>query len=348
MAFPTVAGVTEGGLTAVGTSVAVTLPASGAATDEYIILFDSGSTAATMNALTDWTELLDENVANGLKIIRYTGAGVPSNPTFTSSASTRTVWIAYRISDADKGTTPQIGTTGTGTSLTPDPPSVTPTGGVAKDYLSIAFAGMAGEEADDDTWANTPPTNYTPSPPRQKSGGTTATNIGGLIMAAERQINSGAAIDPGTFAVDVSAAWRSQHILVHPVPPPTATTVARVSLGFAGAPAVDTGHSIKIRCRKLAGSGTVTASAALYEGASNRSGDIETSALTTSLVTYTLSIPEASAANITDYSDLEIRFWGNSSTGDATSVEVAELSLEIPEVAPILLPSLVMAPRTAP
>jgi hypothetical protein len=217
VAFPVVEGVAESSVNTAGTSHAVTLPASIASTDEVLILMDIGSTSATLNALTDWGELLDENAANGLKILRYTGAGVPSNPTFTSSATTRSASIAYRISGADKTVTPQIGTTATGTSATPDPPSVTPTGGVSKPYLFIAFFGQAGEEADDDTWANTPPTNYTPSPPRQKTCGTAGTNLGGLIASAERALMTGSAEDPGTFGVDVSAAWRAQTIIVHPL-----------------------------------------------------------------------------------------------------------------------------------
>jgi hypothetical protein len=217
MAFPVVEGVAESAVATAGTSHAVTLPASIASSDLVLIIMDIGSTAATLNALTDWGEILDENAANGLKILRYTGAGVPSTPTFTSSAATRSASIAYRISLADKTVTPQIGTTATGTSVTPDPPSVTPTGGVSKPYLFIAFFGMAGEEADDDTWANTPPTNYTPSPPRQKTCGTAGTNLGGLIASAERALMTGSAEDPGTFNVDVSAAWRAQTIIVHPL-----------------------------------------------------------------------------------------------------------------------------------
>jgi hypothetical protein len=227
VAHPVVEGVAESSTNTAGTSHTVTLPASIASTDLVLILMDIGSTSATLNALTDWTEDLDEASANGLKILRYTGAGVPSNPTFTSSASTRDASISYRISGADKSIAPQIATTATGTSATPDPPSVTPTGGVSKDYLFIAFAGMAGEEADDDTWANTPPTNYTPNPPRQKSCGTAGTNLGGLIMAAERQLTTGSAQDPGTFGVDVSAAWRAQHIIIHP---PQAITPASVTV----------------------------------------------------------------------------------------------------------------------
>lgn len=218
MAFPTIQATAETAVATAGTSHAITLPVTGGGYfDIWLILMDIGSTSATLNALTDWGEILDESAANGLKILWYTGLGVPSNPTFTSSGATRSASIAYRISGADKTITPQIGTTATGTSLTPDPPSVTPTGGVSKDYLFIAFAGMAGEEADDDTWANTPPTNYLPNPPLQVACGTVGTNLGGLICAASRQLTTGAAEDPGTFNVDVSAAWRAQTIIVHPI-----------------------------------------------------------------------------------------------------------------------------------
>ena len=217
--FPTVEATNESSTNTAGTSHTVSLPSGGGASDMFMILMDIGSTAATLNALTDWAEVLDENSANGLKILYYTGAGIPSNPTFTSSASTRDASISLRISGADKLTTPQIGTTGTGTSATPDPPTVTPTGSVVKDYLFIAMAGMAGEEADDDTWGNSSPANYSPSVPLQKSCGTVGTNLGGLLLVAHRQLNTGSAEDPGTFGVDVSAAWRSQTIIVHPAPP---------------------------------------------------------------------------------------------------------------------------------
>ena len=232
MAHPVVEGVAESSVNTAGTSHTVTLPASIVSTDLVLIIMDIGSTSATLNALTDWSEVLDEAVANGLKIIRYTGAGVPGNPTFTSSAATRSASIAYRISGVDKTVTPQIGTTATGTSTTPNPPSVTPTGGVSKDYLFIAFFGQAGEEADDDTWANTPPTNYTPSPPRQKACGTVGTNLGGLIASAERQLTTGSAENPGTFSVDVSAAWRAQTIIVHPPPPQNYTVDPADNLGL--------------------------------------------------------------------------------------------------------------------
>lgn len=216
MPFPVVQQVVENSTNTAGTSHTINLPTR-VGGHLLIIILDKGSTSATINAHASLTELLDEASANGLYIAyRWLDGTEGSSLTLTSSASTRTASMAYRISGAENPSVqaPQIGTTGTGTSATPDPPSITPAS--AKDYLFIAFAGMAGEEADDDTWGNTPPTNYTPSPPRQKSCGTAGVNLGGLILSAERQLNTGSAEDPGTFGVDVSAAWRSQIIMVHP------------------------------------------------------------------------------------------------------------------------------------
>jgi hypothetical protein len=216
MASPAVGGITEGGLTATGTSLPVTLPASGSATDLYIVIVGKGSGANTINALTDWTELLDENVANGaLAIIYYTGTGVPSDPTFTQSATSRSVWGAYRITGASKSIAPQVGTTATGTSANPDPPSVAVTGG-SKDILAIACfcVSAATELADDDTLVTTFPTNYTLGQ-IEKTGGTTGTNLSGLLGSAARQVTT-ATEDPGTFTQNASRAWRAQTIVVHP------------------------------------------------------------------------------------------------------------------------------------
>jgi hypothetical protein len=212
--------VSEGADTTAVTSHPVTLPAGIAATDEVLVLVSNGA-AANTNALTGWTELQDDNVATAVKIFRYTGGGVPSDPTFVTSGATRWAWLAYRISGADQSIAPALGTTSTGTSATPNPPaSATPPS--SKEYLFIAVASMAGEEADDDTWGNTSPTNYTPTPPRQKTGGVGGNNLGGLILAAERLLTTGSAEDPGAFGVDVSAAWRAQTIMVHPAAAGTA------------------------------------------------------------------------------------------------------------------------------
>lgn len=217
MASPVVVEAIEGITSTAGTNHVITHPTV-VAGQLWLIILDKGSTSATVNAHADWTELLDEASANGLYIAyRWTTGAEGASTTLVTSASTRDAHITYRITGAENPATtaPQIGTTATGTSATPDPPlSATPPS--SKDYLFIAFFGAAGEEADDDTWSDTPPTSYTPSPPRQKACGIAGTNLGGLIAAAERALTTGSAEDPGTFAKDVSVAWRAQTITVHP------------------------------------------------------------------------------------------------------------------------------------
>lgn len=228
MASPVVQQVVENSTNTAGVNHTINLPTATAG-HLLLIVLDKGSTSATVNAHGSLTELLDEASANGLYVAyRQMDGTEPASYTLVTSANTRTASFAYRISGHLTPTVqaPQLGTTGTGTSATPDPPaSASP--GSSQDFLFIAFAGMAGEEADDDTWGNTPPTNYTPSPPRQKSCGTAGTSLGGLILAAERALTTGSAENPGTFGVDTSAAWRSQTVMITPANPQTVTPSTR-------------------------------------------------------------------------------------------------------------------------
>lgn len=242
MASPVVAEVTESSTATAGTNHVVTHPTV-VAGQLWLLLLDKGSTSASVNAHADWTELLDEVAANGLYIAyRWTTGSEGASTTLVTSASTRSAQMVYRITGAENPATtaPQIGTTATGTSATPDPPaSATPPS--SKDYLFIAFFGKAGEEADDDTWVNTPPASYTPSPPRQKACGIAGTNLGGMIGAAERTLTTGVAQNPGTFGVDVSTAWRAQTITVHPsTSAPVTVTPSTLALVLATFAAVVT------------------------------------------------------------------------------------------------------------
>src|SRR5687768_5551077 len=133
MASPAVVGTPAE--TAIGTaslSHVVNLPA-GATGNLLIAIMDKGSTVASVRALAGWTELLDENVANGLYIAYRVCDGTEgATTTFTlTGTATRGAWIVYEISGHLNPATqaPQIGTTSSGTSATPDPPSITPTGG---------------------------------------------------------------------------------------------------------------------------------------------------------------------------------------------------------------------------
>lgn len=175
------------------------------------------------------------------------------------------------------------------------------------------------------------------APPAAGTGSTLLQSIdlGAQGAAFCRETTAGTGARNVGFTSGTSDDRAFVHLAVYEIAPPTQTSVARVSLAsLGGTPSVDTGHSIMARVRKQSGLGLVTLRAALYEGANNRSGDLESNGLPTSLTTVTLPIPEANAANITDYSNLEIRFWGYSSTSDTVVVELAEIWLETPEVTP--------------
>lgn len=325
--MPTVVAVVEGGLVSAGTSLAVTLPAGGAASDEYIVIIAKGSVSCTINALTGWTELLDEAVAAGLAIIRYTGAGVPSDPTFIQSVASRSVWCAYRIAAANKSIAPEVGTTATGTSTTPDPPARAVTGG-PKDILAIAcFAAGASEAADTDVLVTTFPTNYTDGQV-EKTGGTTGTNLAGLLGAAARQVSATSSENPGTFTQNASRAWRANTIVFHPAVPKQ-TSVGRIGLADAEEPITRTKHKLKFLASISGGAGTIKT--ILYEGSTDISGTIESTPLTGSLIEYSVAISDVNAANITDYTNLEVEWWGYSSVGDAATFAIDKIWVEAPE-----------------
>jgi len=218
VASPVVQQVVEGANATATLSHTINLPTATAGLLLLIIL-GKGSSAASVNAHASLTELLDENQANGLYIAyRWMDGTEPASYTLAmTGTATRSAYMCYRISGAENPATqaPQIGTTSNASSATPDPPaSATP--GSSKDYLFITYFSKAGEEADDDTWSDVAPTNYTPQPPRMVACGVAGTSLGGMIAAAERALTTGVAENPGTFTVDASNAWRAQTIMVHP------------------------------------------------------------------------------------------------------------------------------------
>lgn len=197
----------------------------------------------------------------------------------TSSASEKWAAIVYSISGAENPATqaPEAttvdGSTGT---ANPDPPSITPTGG-SKDYLFIAAIANDGEEADDDTWGNTSPTNYTPSPPRQK-----ATGVGGLgntntsLETAERALTA-ASEDPGTFNNDVSHTYVGATIAVHPAGAVThegAASITASGIVAAVGAMVYVATSVVQAAASVAANGVVTLAAAAAISASGVSAPV--------------------------------------------------------------------------
>jgi hypothetical protein len=212
--FPAVVGTPTETANATEATSNVISHATGSSTDLHVLIVSKGKDV-TINAHGDWTELLDETGQVGSLYIAYHYGTLGASTTFTASAVTRTAAIAYLISGAQNPSAqaPQIGTTSSGSSVSPDPPTTTPTGG-AKDYLWIACLSRAGEEADDDTWATASPTNFLPNPPLQKACGVAGTNLGGIVAAASFGSNA-ASMNPAVFTI-ATGAWRAQTIAVHP------------------------------------------------------------------------------------------------------------------------------------
>jgi len=222
VAFPVVVTTNESAVSTAGTSHAVTLPTGIGPGDLILILCDKGTPAASdwsFNALAGWTELLDENVTNGITMwYRVSDGTEGATVTFTSAQAIRSAHTSYRISGHENPAiqAPQLSTVATGTSASPNATTCTPTGG-AKDYLWITMFGQAGEQADDDTLTTVTPTGY--SNPIEKTCGVAGTNLGGMIASAEQQLNA-ASQDASAWTSSDATAWRAYTIAVHPAPPP--------------------------------------------------------------------------------------------------------------------------------
>lgn len=239
------------------------------------------------------------------------------------------------IQGAHTSTPPAAGGFANGTESAADPGSLNPSGWDVEDTLWIAVAGI-GETSTGGAWGGVTaaPAGYS----GYADSGTSADAVGAIEGAVAFLQSAAASADPGTFTNDTSnVRWGALTIAVRPAPPtPTTTGVAKISLAGASTPETRTSHVIQMRARTTAGAGVMRA--ALYEGANNRSGDLESSALTTSLAPYTLAISDANAANITSYADLEIWLWGYAAGGGAIVFEVAELSLSIPAAPTVYVP----------
>jgi hypothetical protein len=133
----------------------------------------------------------------------------------TSGASEKWAAVVYSISGAENPSTqvPEATTVAASATTTPDPPSITPTGG-SKDYLFIAAVLQTGEGADDDTWATAAPTNFTNLLQKTTAvAGLPGTNAS---LCTAQRANTTASEDPGTFTVAQSLQYAAATIAVHP------------------------------------------------------------------------------------------------------------------------------------
>lgn len=193
-------------------------------TGNLVVIFHRlNDTAQAVSTIGDGFTNLTNTTATFHIYYKELAGSEGGNVVITFASTTRGAAIAYNISGhvAPGTQAPEFSTVATGTSATPDPGSISPTGG-SKAYLFLAAFGMNGEEADDDTWCNSGPTSYT-NLTQTSAGIAGGASLNGEVCSAERQ-NTTATEDPGTFSTDQSLGWRAYTVAVHP-PAASADTV---------------------------------------------------------------------------------------------------------------------------
>lgn len=195
---------------------------------------DTNATCDAGGGGEGWTSITDQ--ASGtqcrLKILAKIAAGSDTlSPTL--GAAVDSAWTVMRITDhgvSNVATDIEVGTAATGTNANPNPPSKTPS--ATKDWLVIAASA-----ADDDdnvgaggTWA---PTGYFEVTQVESATGTSSC----FVQVAGLRINTGSAVDPGTFTLAASEEWATQTLLIPPAASNATATPSQASgTGSAQAP----------------------------------------------------------------------------------------------------------------
>ncbi|MGH2692313.1 MAG: hypothetical protein ACRDHM_07385 [Actinomycetota bacterium] len=207
MASPTVAARATTAPTTPGTSHVLNLPTDIVSGNGLLLVPHSEDDAnAVYTTPTGWTRLTNfpAVTAGSVRvdaIYRQATGTEGSTVTMTSDIEDSVSAVAFRITGHESFATrsPEAPASASGTSSSPDPPAVSPTGG-AKDYLFIALAGNNNNNTID-----TGPASYT----------NLTRPTGNHLGTAERLLNA-ASENPGTFNQGGGVAWRASTIAVHP------------------------------------------------------------------------------------------------------------------------------------
>lgn len=187
----------------------VTMPATVNSGDLLLTIFvHDGSDTVSWDTFTEIKDMNDGSeigLAVGYKQAAGTEGG--GSETVTTSGSQTSAHITYRIIGHKNPSVqaPEVSTGATGTSSTPDPDALTPTGG-SKEYLWIAALGRDIESS-----VSSNPTNYTNG--QEQDGGTGAESC---FAASAERILEASSENPGTFTVSSSQEWCAVTIAVHP------------------------------------------------------------------------------------------------------------------------------------
>lgn len=230
MAFPAIESINPGADSATGgaatsggtaaTSHTVTLPSTISEKSLLMVFGRSAAAGAVSVSGGGWTLIQDSSDASddvtfwGYRDALADGAEDGSTISMAhGSAKFAAVTMSITGAERPANQAPESSTVAIGTTTTPNPTTVTPTGG-AKDYLYLWFGGWDGEQ----TLSKTQAANYTDrADVSTGTGGATTTNV--QIKVTDRQVNA-ASEDPGTITLSVApAGWTAWAIAIHPAQP---------------------------------------------------------------------------------------------------------------------------------
>ncbi len=183
----------------------VNLPSS-ISSGDLLIVFFSCDANETVTWPGGWTSIFHQTNSNTLDIgYKIADGAEGAAVTVLTGTNEKSAHLSYRITGHDSAQAPQASTGATSTSTSPNPDSLTPTGG-AKDYLWIAVEG-------NDDGRDSPsvyPSSYT-------NGQTSAQGSrgGANVAVARRELNA-ASEDPGAFTIP-SEEWVACTVAVHPI-----------------------------------------------------------------------------------------------------------------------------------
>ena len=215
-------------------SSATTFGAPGASTDvNYPATVSAGATLVCLVRCAldgvigwpaGWNELVQSAVDASDDYMAIAWREAVGNEDGTTFAVThgngKSCYIVYSITGAEDPDTqpPELSSVASGVSTTPDPTSLTPTGG-AKDYLWLWLGGWEGIQ--------TSPPAGNPTDYGNTLGADTGTaglgTINSRVAAARRELNV-ASEDPGSWTISASDDWMAWTMAIHPAgaPPPAA------------------------------------------------------------------------------------------------------------------------------
>lgn len=207
---PVVQGTTQGDTgVSPATSTTVTLPSSVAANDLLVIIGNTSASGVVPSTPAGWTALTFGTISgSGEAVIFYKQAAGGETSVVVSHSSARFAWLAYRISGWDTTKAPEVGTPATGSSTTPDPPSVTPSWALTRKNLYLATCGVNNGNTGS---TSAIPSGYT-NGINQRTQKNDSTDC--RISAAQKAMTvTATSEDPGTFTT-TTGAWRAQTIAI--------------------------------------------------------------------------------------------------------------------------------------